>query len=73
MTLHTETPVVLTHASSAAGDRAWKLCKCHRCGCVRQCAPGFDFYAKQAGDPLTCERCLSSVLAEPQHQKERAR
>lgn len=44
-------------------DRCYQLCKCHLCGCVRECMPSFDFYAKEEGGPLMCENCMVREVA----------
>lgn len=41
-------------------DRAYKLCKCYRCGDVSECTPDNDFYVLDdcVEDVLFCERCF---------------
>lgn len=44
--------------SCSGWSHGGKLCKCKTCGIVRRCTYNFDFYAKNDGDPLECERCM---------------
>lgn len=39
-----------------------KLCKCSRCEMIRRASFDFDFYAKEDGDPLFCEKCFRDDL-----------
>jgi len=38
---------------------AW--CKCSKCGYVGRLTFAFNYYANNAGDPLTCEHCTSGM------------
>lgn len=54
----------LLHAFDAV-DRRWQWCQCSTCKVVKVCTPGFDFWAKNDGDPLECERCFFAKLGAP--------
>lgn len=49
---------MITHDTK---DRAYKLCKCQRCGTEAVCLPNFDFYTKtndKSPKPLYCGPCF---------------
>lgn len=52
----TPLPEPITHGGP---DRAYKLCKCSKCGLVEQCTPHRDFYTTDdLKGPLLCETCF---------------
>lgn len=46
-------------------DRGYRLCKCNDCGDISRCTPENDFYSKELGGALQCERCMLSSRGNP--------
>lgn len=48
------------YTTNGPHNRAYKFCRCSKCGLVAECTPTHDFYWKEDGvSPLFCPPCVS--------------
>ena len=53
------TEPIITHGGP---DRRHRLCRCSKCGIIRRCESGLDFYTENPEGPLVCEHCLLGTI-----------